>query len=194
MYRATGGINTHKGAIYLLGFLCAALGRTCNDPELSPQKLTQTTGAFVQGVIERELSPSTLLRSSKLTAGERAYLAHKLTGARGEVENGYPIALSALFFLRRRLTSMFFNEALVDTLFHIVARNGDTVLWARGGLEGLRTAQKLAKKVLRDGGISTTEGRETIRFMGKVFTEKNLSPRGSADILSSTIFLFIQFQ
>ncbi|MDR2175375.1 MAG: triphosphoribosyl-dephospho-CoA synthase [Synergistaceae bacterium] len=193
MYRVTKGVNTHKGAIYLLGFLCAALGRTCGDPELSPQKLTQTAGAFVQGVVERELLPLTLLRPSKLTAGERAYLAQKLTGARGEVESGYPLALSALSFLRGRLASMSFNEALADTLFYIVARNGDTVLWARGGPEGLRIAQELAEKVLLDGGISTAKGRETIRFAEKVFVEKNLSPGGSADILSSAIFLFMQF-
>ncbi|MDR1978934.1 MAG: triphosphoribosyl-dephospho-CoA synthase, partial [Synergistaceae bacterium] len=35
MYRATGGVNTHKGAIYLLGFLCAAVGRF-QATDLSP--------------------------------------------------------------------------------------------------------------------------------------------------------------
>ncbi|MDR1649847.1 MAG: triphosphoribosyl-dephospho-CoA synthase [Synergistaceae bacterium] len=197
MYRATGGVNTHKGAIYLLGFLCAALGRLQiqarppDDPgDTSPQGLARTAGAFVQGVVERELLPLTTRRpSTALTAGERAYLALRFTGARGEVEGGYTLTLSALSFLRGRLASMLFDEALADTLFYIVARNGDTVLWARGGPEGIKTARELAEKILLDGGISTEQGRETIRLAEKVFVEKNLSPGGSADILSSAIFL-----
>jgi triphosphoribosyl-dephospho-CoA synthase len=193
MYRVTGGVNTHKGAIYLLGFLCAALGRLQIQAQgggASPQGLARTAGAFVQGVVERELLPLTTRRpSTALTAGERAYLALGFTGARVEVEGGYPLTLSALSFLRGRLASMSFDGALADTLFYIVARNGDTVLWARGGLEGIKTARELAEKILLDGGISTEQGRETIRLAEKVFVEKNLSPGGGADILSSAIFL-----
>jgi triphosphoribosyl-dephospho-CoA synthase len=197
MYRATKGVNTHKGAIYLLGFLCAALGRLQNDPgetdkvnkKLSPRGLARTAGAFVQGVVERELLPLTRGRPSKLTAGERAYLTQGFTGARGEVEGGYPLTLSALSFLNERRAFMSFDEALVDTLFHIVARNGDTALWARGGLEGVETARKLAESILSNGGLSTAKGQETIRLAEKVFVEKNLSPGGSADILSSVVFL-----
>jgi triphosphoribosyl-dephospho-CoA synthase len=209
MYRVTGGVNTHKGAIYLLGFLCAAMGRlhgglgdVSDAANRSPQEVARTAGAFVQGVVERELLPLTtrrgFLAAATLTAGERAYLAQGFTGARGEVEGGYPLTLSALSFLRGRAasaststtsTSVSFDEALADTLFYIVARNGDTVLWARGGPEGVETAQGLAEKVLLDGGISAAKGQETIRLAEKIFVEKNLSPGGSADILSSAIFL-----
>ncbi|MDR1514683.1 MAG: triphosphoribosyl-dephospho-CoA synthase [Synergistaceae bacterium] len=191
MYRVTGGVNTHKGAIYLLGFLCAALGRLQSNPgDTSPQGLARTAGAFVQGVVERELLPLQATRpQAALTAGERAYLAQGFTGARGEAEGGYPLTLSALSFLRGRAASMTFDEALADTLFYIVERNGDTALWSRGGSEGVETARNLAEKVLMDGGILTAKGRETIRLAEKIFVENNLSPGGSADILSSAIFL-----
>jgi triphosphoribosyl-dephospho-CoA synthase len=191
MYRATEGANTHKGAIYLLGFLCAAAGGfAAAERTPSPEILAQTAAFFARGVVGRELASRGLaLRSEILTAGERAYLAHGFTGARGEVEGGYPLALSACSFLRGRSVSMSFNKALVDTLFYIIARNGDTALWARGGLEGVGTAQELAEKILLDGGVSAEKGQEAIRLAQRVFVEKNLSPGGSADILSSAIFL-----
>jgi triphosphoribosyl-dephospho-CoA synthase len=195
MYRATGGVNTHKGAIYLLGFLCAAAGRlkTPEKSVFSPRELTETAASFVQGAVERELASKktpAFGEAETLTAGERAYRACGLTGARGEAERGYPLALEALVFLRARLRRMSLKNALTDTLFFIVARNGDTNLYARGGTEGLKTAQELAGAVLREGGVATPGGREKIKLAERVFVEKNLSPGGSADILSSAIFLF----
>jgi triphosphoribosyl-dephospho-CoA synthetase len=191
MYRATGGVNTHKGAIYLLGFLCAAAGRFAAAGRTpSPEELARTAASFARGVVERELVSRRLAPQSEiLTAGERAYLTHGFTGARGEVEGGYPLTLSARSFLRGRSAFMSFDEALVDTLFYIIVRNGDTALWARGGLKGVTAAQELAEKILLDGGVSAAKGQEAIRLAQRVFVEKNLSPGGSADILSSAIFL-----
>ncbi|MDR2523314.1 MAG: triphosphoribosyl-dephospho-CoA synthase [Synergistaceae bacterium] len=189
MYRATGGVNTHKGAIYLLGFLCAAAGRLAGlRGNCTPRELARTGASFVQGVVERELallaSPSRLF-----TAGERAYMAYGLTGARGEVEEGYPLTLKALDFLQARLPRASLKNALTDTFFFIVSRNGDTNLYARGGRDGLETAWSLADGVLRAGGTGTREGWEKIRLTERVFVERNLSPGGSADILSCGVFL-----
>ncbi|MDR2180588.1 MAG: triphosphoribosyl-dephospho-CoA synthase [Synergistaceae bacterium] len=193
MFRATGGVNTHKGAIYLLGFLCAAAGRFAATRQLpSPRELTRTATAFVRGAVERELAP---LRSSARparTAGERAYLAHGLTGARGEVDEGYPLLSKTLSFLGC-LPPMSLKNTLTDAFFYIVSRNGDTNLYARGGIEGLRTARALAGEVLRSGGTRTPAGWKKIRFAERVFVEKNLSPGGSADILSSVIFTLCGF-
>ena len=188
MVRATGGVNTHKGAIYLLGFLCASAGRFAAAGQIpSPHELTQAAASFTRGAVQRELAP---LPSSGgvLTAGERAYLAHGFTGARGEVEGGYPLVGKALSFLRR-LPPMPLKKALTDAFFFIVSENDDTNLCARGGIKGLRAAQALAGEVLRRGGTRTSEGWEKIRLAERVFVEKNLSPGGSADILSSVVFL-----
>lgn len=203
MRRATGGVNTHKGAIYLLGFLCAAAGRMAHPLFFSfssgkAPSLTSIAASFVRGAVKRELAP---LRGGqapikqapakprpRLTAGERAYLAHGFTGARGEVEGGYPLASQAISFLRG-LPPMPLKNALTDTFFFIVSKNGDTNLYARGGIEGLRTAQALAGEILQSGGTGTPEGREKIRLAERIFVEKNLSPGGSADILSSAVFV-----
>ena len=195
MYRATGGVNTHKGAIYLLGFLCAAAGRVARHLSFSglplsrstPKELTQVAASFVRGVVERELVPLSSSKSA-LTAGERAYIAHGLTGARGEVDGGYPLVLQALSFLRY-LPPLSLKNALTDTFFFIVSKNEDTNLYARGGIEGVRAAQALAGEALRWGGTRTPEGWEKIRLAERIFVEKNLSPGGSADILSSVAFV-----
>jgi triphosphoribosyl-dephospho-CoA synthase CitG len=188
MYRATGGVNTHKGAIYLLSFLCAAAGRLATKQQsLSPRKLTQTAASFARGVVQRELVPLSS-PSSVLTAGERAYLTYGFTGARGEVEGGYPLVSKTLSFLRR-LPPMPLKNALIDAFFFIVSENDDTNLYSRGGIQGLREAQALAGEVLRSGGTRTSTGWGKIRLTEQIFTEKNLSPGGSADILSSVVFV-----
>ena len=56
MLQATGGVNTHKDAIFLLGLLCAAAGRlTAQGRDLTPRALGLTASSFVRGIVEREL-------------------------------------------------------------------------------------------------------------------------------------------
>jgi len=192
MYEVTNGVNTHKGAIYLLGLLCAAAGRIAElqRGRFTPHELAKTAAAFVKGVVERELANSPASKEPA-TAGERAYAAHGLTGARGEAERGYPLTLSALDYLLARVEYMSFEIALTDTFFFIVSRNDDTNIYSRGGMDGLKMAKEYAGEVLLAGGANTSEGRERIRAAERAFVKKNLSPGGSADILSSCVFLML---
>lgn len=164
MFTATGGVNTHKGGIFSLGLLCFAAGRTGSS---TAQALCDEVRQICQGMVTRELAA----RGAVGTAGERQFRQFGLTGARGEAESGFATVNAVLpHWDRLRLEEM---------LLRLMAVNPDSNLVARGGLEGLNYVQTYALKLLRDGW-----DRQALEKMDDALIARNLSPGGSADLLS----------
>lgn len=169
MYGATNGVNTHKGALFLHGLLCASLGiLNAKTSEITAAQTAKTAGEIVAGIVGRE--------ANKKRGG---------SGARGEAESGFRLTLRALESLTEKFKTKKTREALIETLLWIISENTDTNIIARGGAAGLKLAQNAAKKILSPEGGNKMNA---IRTMEKNFAEKNLSPGGSADILSATLF------
>lgn len=164
MYAATGGVNTHKGGIFALGLLCFAAGRL---GEVNPQRLCREVSDICRGLVERELAS----RSSLATAGERQFHQFGLTGARGEAESGFATVRKALSGWNRR--------HLHALLLRLMAVNPDSNLVSRGGMNGLRYVQDYAHDLLENGW---DEG--ALIAMDNALITRNLSPGGSADLLS----------
>lgn len=164
MYAATGGVNTHKGGIFALGLLCFAAGRL---GEVNPQRLCSEVSDICRGLVERELAA----RSSQATAGERQFHQFGLTGARGEAESGFATVRKALSGWNRR--------HLHALLLRLMAVNPDSNLVSRGGMNGLRYVQDYAHDLLENGW---DEG--ALIAMDNALITRNLSPGGSADLLS----------
>ena len=60
MLKATRGVNTHKGAIFSLGILCAALGRL--SPDLwQPERLLAECAAIAEGIADRDFAGITTI-------------------------------------------------------------------------------------------------------------------------------------
>ena len=188
MFRATAGVNTHKGSIFSLGLLCAAIGRLLqlNQP-VTPTTVCSTAASFCRGLTDRELRTN----NSQLTAGQRLYQQLGLTGARGEAEAGYPLVINhALPHYLTLLDQGLDPElALLDTLLLLMAINGDTNVASRGGEGGLRWLQREAQTLLQKGGIRTPADLDYLRQFDRECIERNLSPGGSADLLILTWFL-----
>ncbi|MDR1731774.1 MAG: triphosphoribosyl-dephospho-CoA synthase [Synergistaceae bacterium] len=202
MYHATGGINTHKGAIFLLGLLCAAVGRLqALQQTPNPVPVAETASLFVQGIVERELKTFEQGNADRglasCTAGELAYILHRIDGARGEAERGFPTALTALEELKtleaqnvsERGAPISLQMRQVHVLMGIMADNADSNLVSRGGIEAVGEVRSLAREVLAAGSVWTEEGRARIRDMEKALVAKRLSPGGCADLLSCALFL-----
>jgi triphosphoribosyl-dephospho-CoA synthase len=144
MFRATAGVNTHKGSIFSLGLLCAAIGRLLQlNQSITPITICATAASFCRGLTDRELRTN----NSQLTAGQRLYQQLGLTGARGEAEAGYPLVINhALPHYLTLLDQGLDPElALLDTLLLLMAINGDTNVASRGGEGGLRWLQREAQ-------------------------------------------------
>ena len=167
MFRATAGVNTHKGSIFSLGLLCAAIGRLLQ--------------------LNQSVTPITIC----VTAGQRLYQQLGLTGARGEAEAGYPLVINhALPHYLTLLDQGLDPElALLDTLLLLMATNGDTNVASRGGEGGLRWLQREAQTLLNNGGIRTPADLDYLRQFDRECIERNISPGGSADLLILTWFL-----
>ena len=179
MRRATGGVNTHKGAIYSMGLLCGALGRLNREQWAEPGNVLSEIAAMTQGSVERELNGA----ESAPTAGQKLYTKYGITGVRGEAEQGFPAVLShGLPVLEACLAQgKTKDEAGAAALLHLLAHTTDTNMISRGGRTRQQEAQKQIRTLLKE---SPFPSKETIQELDKAFIQDNLSPGGSADLLS----------
>lgn len=195
MYQATGGINTHKGAIFSLGLVAASAGYVlARQQRLDRFRVTEGVKAITCGIVERDLLGLSRLKadSSHLSHGERIYMTHGLTGARGEAELGFPTVLGhGLPALEKALKcGLSLNDAMVHSLVWIMAYLDDTCVVHRSSFETLEQVVKpRARKALSKGGMLTGDGRKSILLMDKEFVSLGISPGGSGDLLAVTLAL-----
>ena len=191
MYRATGGVNAHKGAIFCLGLLSASLAHLLAGTEV-PVPLgdaaCRLAGRLCEGLVGREL----VRREGPRTAGERLYLEHGVRGARGQAEAGYPVLRERLLpHLRSACSpgSDRFSRACLEALLLSMRELEDSCLLSRGGLAGLEVVRQGADRVLSLGGPGTALGLEALLELDLRLCHARLSPGGSADLLAGGIFL-----
>jgi triphosphoribosyl-dephospho-CoA synthase len=186
MLAATKGINTHRGAIFTLGLIAAAVGRL----EASAGR---TTPEAVTAVI-RECWAGAILAAARTAPPSHGATVSRCYGARGareEAADGFPL-LTQVFVptLRETLAATGDVDAsLVQTLFVIMARLDDTNIWHRGGAEGFRFARGSAEAFLASGGVFAVDWHQRAVAIHRAFTARRLSPGGSADMLAATWFL-----
>ena len=217
MLEATGGVNTHKGAIFTLGVLCGAIGRlwTAETGFPDSEGILDEAAAMTRETLEQELPTA-----HWNTAGEGLYRRYGTRGIRGEVADGLPAvrSISLPMFKKLQAKGLDRNHAAAVTLLHLIANVEDTNLLHRGGPEGAAWARETAAALLRPtdptrrdepcssadkqslslhGETGTCEviandrvpSLEEIAALDRKFIEKNLSPGGCADLLAVTLFL-----
>lgn len=187
MFRATGGVNTHKGAVFTLGTVCAAAGRLWTVEGFSKDldAALALCGEMSAQAVQKDFEA--IRREGAHTTGQRLYLEHGLEGIRGELSRGLPaVAQIGLPTLRRRLEAGdSLEQAGVQVLLALMAQVVDTNLIARGGLEGQQWAMEQTKN-LPQGRAAT---RQETEELDRALIERNLSPGGCADLLVITYFL-----
>jgi triphosphoribosyl-dephospho-CoA synthase len=187
MLAATGGINTHRGAIFMLGLLCAAAGAVLREQDEAPGP------ADLQRALRRRWGDALAQRSRRTSTlpGGIAARRHGLRSASEEAALAFPVlfdvALPALgSALGRGLTPL---QARLDALFHIMSVLEDSNLAHRGGLAGLRFAQRTAQAFLDRGGVARPGGLQEAHAIAGEFVARRLSPGGAADTLAAACWL-----
>lgn len=180
MYEATGGINTHKGAIYTLGVLCGGAGRLW---QTGFDEILTECANIVRTSVEEDFAVA-----EGKTSGERLYLQYGLRGIRGEVADGLPSVknIGLPRFRQALAAGLSKNDAGVYTLMHLIANVADTNLYCRGGEAGAKWACETVCALLASKPYPTKEEIETL---DDAFITRNLSPGGCADLLAVTYFL-----
>ena len=189
MLAATGGINTHRGAIFGLGLLCAAAGAMAkvgvNRMLITPAHL----GATVARRWGNEIRKGPIPLFSHGAAALRGYGAG---GARAEAAGGfrsvYEVGWPALQE-GRALNPDDADAPPVQACFALIAAVCDTNLLHRGGADGLRFASEAASSFLSQGGVGTPDWRSRAAAVHAAFVARQLSPGGCADLLGMTLFV-----
>lgn len=166
MFAATGGVNTHKGAIYAFGLVLAALGSVL----ARGGDLFQTAAALAAEGLPPRAD----------THGGQARSRYGALGARGEAMAGFPAARMAWQVLAEQG-----DDALL-ALLALLAEVEDTNLLHRGGPEGLRFVQEQARRIL-DGPAEAR--RAGLEALDGACIARNLSPGGCADLLALALLL-----
>jgi triphosphoribosyl-dephospho-CoA synthase len=182
MLRATNGSNAHRGAIWIVGLLCAAAAMSPLD---EPFELCAQAAAIAR--FDDRFAPA----PNALSNGARVVQRFGVAGARGQAAEGFPHVLEAGLpaLHRSRANGATEDEARLDALLAIIATLDDTCLLHRGGRVALETAQAGAREALRAGGAARPQGRAALVRLDQRLTELNASPGGAADLLAATLFL-----
>lgn len=181
MLRFTGGVNTHKGALFTLGILAACAGSLyAQGKGLSPGSLALASIRMTAQALEQER----LELAGARTYGE-TLMQGRLSGARAEAALGFPSVMKAgLPALDKALNQgLGLDRAGAMALMAILACAEDTVLLRRAGSGGTAEALSQVKSLLEEG--CPMEG---LKALDAEFSRKGLSPGGSADLLAA-VFL-----
>jgi triphosphoribosyl-dephospho-CoA synthase len=186
MLAATGGVNTHRGAVFTLGLLCAAAGAAWRDGE-------PTHPAALRAALLRHWGAALETRSRRISTlpGGIAARRHGLRSASEEAALGFPVLFGAAVpaladALQRGLSP---QQARIDTLFAVMAVLDDSNIAHRGGMPGLRHAQQAAHGFIAQGGAARRGGLEAARAIHADFVARRLSPGGAADILAAACWM-----
>ena len=191
MFKATNGINTQKGIIFLLGtaiyvsaYLIDKYGYFCI------QKFQNLTKNIAKGIVQRELKS---VQQPK-THGETAFLlsGEKAAGARAEVESGFEITvnyglktLQNLFPAKINVeTEQEVQKALFQSLLQIMSVNNDTNILFRKGETILNEFKELAKKCVLDNS------EYNFLILSEFCNKNQISAGGSADLLAVATFIY----
>jgi triphosphoribosyl-dephospho-CoA synthase len=182
MAAATGGVNTHKGAIFSIGLLVAAAG----------WQYARRGGVDVRalGRVVRERWASALARppdAAASTNGSRALHLHGIPGAREHAASGFPVLFAVTLPALRRALARGADRrcAGVHALMSTVAVLPDTNLVHRGGPQGLAWAQAGSERFVEEGSVFVADWESRLSWLAREFVARWLSPGGAADLLAA---------
>ena len=186
MLEATKGVNTHKGAIFSLGILCAAAGRL-ERSDWQTDKLLNTVAAMTQGLTEGDFGDLSLENAK--TIGQKLYLEHGIKGVRGEAEQGFPLVREYGYpTLKSALAQGYsINDAGCAALLALMAHNTDTNIIHRSSLDALKEVMQKASTLLNEESVPSVD---TLAAFDQELISKNISPGGSADLLALCYLLY----
>ena len=184
MSQATGGVNTHRGAIWALGLLVTAAAQPGPRQGGDARVVARRAGALAR--LHDGGAPAVTANKGAL-----ACLRHGVGGARSQAQAGFPqVTEVALPMLRASLRRGDGDAAArLNALLAVMAQLDDTCLLARGGRPALEAAQRGARRVLDAGGAASAGGSAALRLLDATLLARRLSPGGAADLLAATLLL-----
>lgn len=178
MLNASGGINTHRGALFSLGICVAAAARQiAKRVVLNDMNLRAEIAVIAEALpASKGIAPD--------SNGRKAITQYNIKGAHKNACEAYPQLFDEWLPAYTRMRKEGEGHALYKLLLLIISSLEDTNVYHRAGAEGAEFARKSAKECLDDFSMQKLES------LDREFTEKNISTGGAADMLALTIFIY----
>lgn len=187
MYEATGGVNTHKGAIWALGLITAVAAHLLAHSEnnIDGRSILTKVGILARFPDQKYTKPV------YATHGDVVKEKYKVKNALELAQDGFPIIANVALndYDRFSQNTKYREVTLQNVLVGIIGQLDDTCILYRSDLSTLRKIQYLAKEILQNGGVQTIRGRSLYQYLDRLMMQCKVSPGGSADMLAATIFI-----
>ena len=180
MFTSTEGINTHKGAIFLLGFLLPSLvnvlyyDKSIDSIEEIAKYLAKSIMDDFQGLEDKE----------ELTYGEKIYLDHGISGVRGIVFEGLRVLVDNIREIIKS-NELNANENVINLLLFFMKEIDDTTLLHRNPIEVLAEVKEISEECYNGKELDY----DKINKITKDFIKRRISPGGSADMVILALIL-----
>ena len=173
MLHATGGVNTHRGALFAMGLTTlAASWCIARDGIVGSKQLRE----LIMQVAE-QFTPTAG------THGNDAVNAHRVTGALDLAKGGYSQLFAQWLPAYRSYLAEDADTARHRLLLLIMSQLDDTNVIHRVGYDQAQQVKQEALAMLND---YSTAGMEA---MNRDYIARNISPGGSADMVALTLFI-----
>ncbi|AEC02942.1 holo-ACP synthase CitX [Parasphaerochaeta coccoides DSM 17374] len=177
MLEVTGGVNTHRGAVFTFLLVLMAMRLDHAVPLSERIRMLAAPVAEDFQAIEKKAAQGT-----PLSHGEQVYMQYGEGGIRALALAGFPRVFNDYlpFFLVQEDEP---NTALARTLLHIMATCDDTTVLYRNGIDALREVQRGAADVLA--------GKKEMMLFNDECIRRGISAGGCADLLALVVFLTV---
>ena len=193
MFKATGGVNTHKGALFSIGLAAVALAgeafcRITQAERCGTMAYNDVNSKQIQSLSNSIASLARLFPDTNGTHGSKAKVNNILKGALDNAREGYTQLFKAWlpFYIDRIAEGD--NYALHKTLLRIMCDLDDTNIVYRTSMETMQEVKTEARQML-DTSRNIVNFEAALQAMNTDYIHRNISPGGSADMLSLVVFL-----
>lgn len=193
MFKVTGGVNTHKGALFSIGLAAVALGgeafcRITQAEGCGTMAYNDVNSKQIKSLSNSIASLARLFPDTNGTHGSKAKANNILKGALDNAREGYTQLFKAWlpFYIDRIAEGD--NYALHKTLLRIMCDLDDTNIVYRTSMETMQEVKTEARQML-DTSRNIVNFEAALQAMNTDYIHRNISPGGSADMLSLVVFL-----
>lgn len=193
MFEATNGVNTYKGALFSMGLaVVAAAGKAWQGYSITPQALSAAISKLAFAFPDTKGTHGS--KAKQTAASETATFKGALDNAR----EGYPMLFNDWLPFYANLSKKGEPHALHLTLLRIMCDLDDTNIVYRTSLAMMKQVKEESRSVLSRWSGAThgtpqadagTNLDTILGDMNRSFVQRNISPGGSADMLSLVVFI-----
>lgn len=198
MFKATNGVNTHKGVNFSFALLLGATGAYLaqnpalakNNAPLTSREITAICTLVRKMTLHLVESDLSHLESKKnLSHGEKLFLRYGIKGPRGEAADGFTtVREKALPFFKKELVKHKDEEfSQLRLLIYLMTVVEDGNIIHRGGIGSWEQIKNESRELL-GRSLSKTELIKNLSNYNLELMKRYLSPGGSADLLSLTFY------